>query len=234
MAKDEKVIFLRFEPSYRLPATGCQLTKTIDVQPSKTLILDLAPQEKELLKNMRQKTRYNTRLAERKGVAVREGSVDDFESFWRLMRETKERDGFRTHTREHYRKMIGIHTSTPARRDDLAIKLYLAEYENKVIAGNIIAFFGDTATYMHGASASRYRNVMAPYLLQWHVIRLAKESGYGFYDFYGIDDNKWPGVTRFKRGFGGGERQYPGTYDLIFDGFYYQLYKIARALRRRA
>jgi lipid II:glycine glycyltransferase (peptidoglycan interpeptide bridge formation enzyme) len=85
---------------------------------------------------------------------------------------------------------------------------------------------------MHGASASKYRNVMAPYLLQWHAIKLAKNLGYKYYDFYGVDEDKWPGVTRFKKGFGGREVNYPGTFDLIFNRRWYSVYRMVRKARR--
>ncbi len=112
------------------------------------------------------------------------------------------------------------------------IKLFIAEYKKKPIAANIVSFFGDTAVYMHGASGADHRNVMAPYLLQWHAIKLGKQVGCKYYDFYGIDEKKWPGVTRFKRGFGGRAVNYPGTFDLIFDSSWYNIYKMVRRVRR--
>ncbi len=231
LAKNENAIFLRFEPrsnpSLVLPFVRggkLKVEKTIDVQPSKTLILNLDKSEDELLTNMHQKTRYNIRLAEKKGVKIVETQdfASRFDEFWSLMDQTKERDGFRLHNKEYYKKMLEINF----------IKLYLAEYKGKIIAGNIISFFGDTVTYIHGASSNKYRNVMAPYLLQWQVIKKAKTQGFKYYDFYGIDEKKWPGVTRFKRGFSGDKINYPGTFDLVFNKFWYNIYKIARAVRR--
>jgi lipid II:glycine glycyltransferase (peptidoglycan interpeptide bridge formation enzyme) len=202
-----------------------QISKTIDVQPSRTLILDLAKSEEELLNNMHQKTRYNIRLAEKKGVKIIKGDINQFENFWQLTGETSQRDKFRLHSRNYYHKMLEI--------DKNFIKLFLAEYDNKIIAANIVSFFGDTATYLHGASSNKYRNVMAPHLLQWHCIKLAKEQGYKYYDFSGIDENKWPGLTRFKKGFGGSVFEYPGTFDLVFDKKWYGIYKLIRRLRRK-
>ena len=221
--RQEKIIFLRFEPDFRLQTSDFRLQRTLDVQPSKTSILDLSKTEEDLLKAMHQKTRYNIKLAEKKGVIIREGSTEDFEAFWMLMSETKERDGFRVHNKEYYRKMFAIRNSQSGIRNQeeiradypnsqfqipnpcLTINLFLAEYEGRVIAGNIMSFFGDSVTYMHGASSNQYRNVMAPFAMQWHCIRLARALGYRYYDFYGVDESKWPGVTRFKRGFGGTE-----------------------------
>jgi lipid II:glycine glycyltransferase (peptidoglycan interpeptide bridge formation enzyme) len=109
----------------------------------------------------------------------------------------------------------------------------VAEYEKQIIAGNIIAVFGDMATYVHGASSSEYRNVMAPYLLQWHAMKFAKSLDRKYYDLHGIEE-RYPGVARFKQGFGGNEIQYPGTHDLVYQPIWYNVYKAARHFRRKA
>lgn len=224
LARSEQAFFLRFEPEPELAAGFLKqpVKKTIAIQPVKTIRLELKRPEEEILNGMRQKTRYNIRLAEKKGVAVRRAETADFERFWKLMLETVRRDGFRLHVKDYYRKMLAVRN----------IELYIAEYEGKVVAGNILAFFGDTATYLHGASDYARRNVMAPYCLQWQAIKLARQRGLCYYDFYGVDEKRWPGVTRFKRGFGGEEHEYPGTFDLIFNKNLYNLYRVARRLRR--
>jgi lipid II:glycine glycyltransferase (peptidoglycan interpeptide bridge formation enzyme) len=111
-------------------------------------------------------------------------------------------------------------------------KLLVAKYNNRIIALSIICFFNNTATYLHGGSSNQNRNVMAPFLLQWQAIKKAKEQGCVYYDFYGIDEKKWPGVTRFKKGFNGQNINYIGTFDLIYSPVYYWIYKIARFIRR--
>lgn len=222
IAKKEKVIFLRFEPAESIHNSQFMIHNSTDIQPSQTLILNLEKKEEEILNDMHQKTRYNIRLAKKKGVKIREGEEKDFETWWKIMNATSGRDKFRLHNKEYYRKMIKLKN----------IKLYLAEYKDEIIAGNIISFFGDTATYLHGASANEYRNVMAPYFLQWHVIGEAKKKGCNYYDFFGISKEKWPGVTRFKKGFGGKEINYPGTFDLVFNKFNYNIYKFLRKIRR--
>jgi lipid II:glycine glycyltransferase (peptidoglycan interpeptide bridge formation enzyme) len=73
---------------------------------------------------------------------------------------------------------------------------------------------------------------MAPFLLQWTLIQEAKRRGFRYYDFNGIDENKWPGVTRFKRGFGGRVVNFPGTFDLVFSDYWYKAYKFVRSIRR--
>lgn len=224
IASYEGAMFLRLDPVFKLPETKYQISKTIEVEPSKTLILGLGKSEAELLKAMQQKTRYNIRLAEKKSVRIFEPDLDKFNDFWRLLSETSSRDDFRLHGIDYYKEMLKV--------DSEYIKLLFAQYKGELVAANIVSFFGDTVTYAHGASANEFRNTMASYLLQWHTIKLAKAKGYKYYDFFGIDEFKWPGVTRFKMGFSGQEVDYPGTFDVIFDVGWYQVYKMVRRVRR--
>jgi peptidoglycan pentaglycine glycine transferase (the first glycine) len=253
IAKKENIIFLRLEPNFKIENyfkienLKLKIIKTIDVQPPKSIMLDLSKSEDDLLKGMHQKTRYNIRLAEKKGVKISEGTKEDFEIFWKLMEETKDRDEFRVHDKDHYYKMLyswhkdvaddasnNFQTNPEPGNQNLKliIKLYLAEHGGRIIAGNIVAFYGDTVTYMHGASSNEFRNIMAPFALQWHCIKLAKGLGYKSYDLFGIDENKWPGVTRFKKGFGGNEIQYPGTIDMVINKLWYNIYVIMRYLNK--
>jgi lipid II:glycine glycyltransferase (peptidoglycan interpeptide bridge formation enzyme) len=229
LASQDRIIFFRFELAdnekmeeffgYRN-----DLVKTLDIQPSQTLLLNLSTSDNELLAAMHPKTRYNIRLAQKKGVTVRPATPAEFSLFWDLAQTTARRDGFHLHPRDHYERLFTFSD---------CIKLYVAEAAKKIIAANIVSFFGDTATYLHGASANISRDLMAPYALQWEVIKFARRSGYKFYDFYGIDDKKWPGVTRYKKGFGGEIKIYPGTHDLVLLPAHYRLYRALRWLRRK-
>ena len=231
LTKRDNVVFVRVEPVSKFPISnppagraGFQLpiSKTIDIQASKTSILDISRGEDEILKSMHQKTRYNIRLAERKGVRVRVGDKDDFEKFWEIINETKNRDGFRLHAKEHYQKMLDLDF----------VELIIAEYKNDIIAANIVSYFGDMASYLHGSSSDKYRNVMAPFAIQWFTIKYAKSKNIQYYDFNGVDEKKWPGVTRFKRGFNGIEINYPGAFDVVFDSSCYKKYQLLRKIRR--
>ncbi len=231
-----KPIFFRFEPGLELMEAlkggglnKYKLKKTIDLQPGQTLLIDLSLSEEEILKAMQQKTRYNIRLAAKKGIKVIEAineatSETDFSDFWRLMKKTSNRDGFKIHSEAHYRNLL---VSSGG-----AIKLFFAQYQGQRIAAGLFAFYGDKVIYLHGASDNEFRNLMAPYLLQFEIIKKAKLEGFNFYDFYGIDEKKWPGVTRFKKGFGGFIYNYAGTYDLVFRPGLYFLYNFLRNLRR--
>ncbi len=220
--KEERIVFLRIEPKETVQSSEFKIQNSIDIQVSKTIVLDLRKTEEELLKEMHQKTRYNIRLAEKKGVLIREAGVEEFDRFWELMSATVNRDGFRLHEKEYYKKMLQSEN----------IKLLFGTFEDKILCAGIFSFFGDTATYLHGASSNENRELMAPHLLQWEMTRKAKADGYRYYDFFGIDEKKWPGVTRFKRGFGGQVLNYPGTFDVLFDEGRHKIYVFLRLIRR--
>lgn len=207
---------------------SCELHKVEDTQPSKTLMLDLNHSEEDILKTVHHKTRYNIKVAQRNEVIVREATENDYATFINLLTETTKRDGFSAHPMAYYSKLLAM--------DNTFAKLMVGEYQGKILCAHLMTYFGDTVTYLHGASSNEDRNVMAPFLLQWECIREAKNRGFKYYDFWGIDEKKWPGVTRFKRNFvnenNGLEVSYPGTYDLICNKFLYSLYRIYKLVRK--
>ena len=223
IAKDEKAIFLKLEfegSADKKILKKFGFKKSTSIQPQKTLILDITKPEEELLKQMHSKTRYNIRLAKKKNIEIKKDK-NKFENFWKLLQQTTKRDEFRPHPKEYYKKMLDIPGA----------ELFVAEFKEKIIAANIVIFFGKQAIYLHGASDYKYRNLMATHLLQWHQSLEAKKQGCTEYDFWGIDEKKWPGVTRFKKGFGGKEIIYPGAYDLVFQPIWYKIYQLARKFR---
>ena len=232
IAQQENSIFFKIEPDRDCPLDTVLESRTVSkgqslfrsskqIQPSKTLILDITRSEEELLSRMHPKTRYNIRLAQKKGVTV-EQSSEKIDDFLRLSEETAKRDKFHLHSKEYYQKMLEVLGNKGM------VKLFLAKYQNKIIAANLICFFGQTATYLHGASDYNFRQIMASHLLQWQAICQVKSQGLKYYDFYGIDEKKWPGVTRFKKGFTGQEITYPGAFDLVFQPGWYKIYNLAR------
>jgi len=223
IAKKEDAIFLKLEFKDSIDKESLKkfkFKKSTNIQFQKTIILDVTKSGQELLRQMHQKTRYNIRLTEKKGIEIKKGSRY-FDNFWKLLKDTAKKGGFHTHLKEHYRKMLNIP----------GVELFVAIYNKKIIVANIVMFYKETAIYLHGASDYQYRNLMAPYLLQWQQILEAKERGCSEYDFWGIDEKKWPGVTRFKRGFGGKEIVYPGAYDLVFQPTWYRIYKLAKIFK---
>lgn len=198
--------------------------KVKDVQPSHTLMLALDRSEEEILADMHQKTRYNIRVAERHGVVVRKMERGDFDGLWELIKMTSERDEFRSHAKGYYEKMI--------ENAGEMLEVWFAEFKGRAVAANIMINYGEVTTYLHGASSREHKNVMAPYLLHWEMIKKAKAEGREHYDFWGVapedaePGHSWAGISRFKRGFGGTEVSYPGTFDLALNSFWYFLYKL--------
>jgi len=215
----------------------------MDVQPPSTVILDLRAGEGELLAAMKSKTRYNIRLAARKGVELsidRQGpserrSVEPALAEWyRLYEETARRDRITLHGQQYYRTLFTLAGDYGAGGPELY--LLSARHGGEFLAGIILALKGKRAWYLYGASSDIKRNLMPGYALQWRAILLAKERGCRCYDLFGIppdDDPEHPmhGLFRFKTGFGGQVINRLGCYDLSYRPLLYRLYRLAEALR---
>jgi peptidoglycan pentaglycine glycine transferase (the first glycine) len=185
------------------------------IQPLRTVLLDLTPSEETLLARMKEKWRYNVRLASRKGVTVRVATTeDDVRAWYELLQTTGERDAFGIHTPDYYLSAWRIFASRNQGR------MLLAEYNGQLLAGIFVGLFAQEGLYLYGASGNEYRNLMPNYLLQWEAIRWAKEQGASRYDFWGIpetdDENEsMAGVYRFKSGWGGEIVRFVGCYEHV-------------------
>lgn len=222
LAKKENCIFLRLDPSWQENYLDNKNLKFVgQVQPKQTLILDLDKIEEELLAGMKAKTRYNIKVAQKHGVEIIDGP-EYFEDFWRLMQKTSSRQEIVPHIKDYYQKMLESLGDS--------IKLIVAKFDQKIIVANLVVFFGDWCVYLHGASDYQYRQIMAPYLLQWETIKLAKQAGKKYYDFWGVDQDKWPGVTRFKTGFAPKQKftKYIGAWDEVYSKFWYTIYNLLK------
>ncbi|MCX7787478.1 MAG: peptidoglycan bridge formation glycyltransferase FemA/FemB family protein [Spirochaetes bacterium] len=206
----------------------------LDIQPPDTVILDLTQTEEDLLKGMKPKTRYNVRLAMKKGVVVRQGTEEDLEAWYTLYQETAVRDRIAIHPYSYYRTLFELsHTFTG---ESPILSLFLAHYEGVLIGGIIVALFKDEALYLYGASSNQHRNVMASYLLQWEAIQWAKSMGARTYDLFGIppcEDPTHPmvGLYRFKTGFGGRILHRWGSWDYPIHWIVYGIYRQAEQVR---
>lgn len=236
--QEKRVAFLKIEPDVLLrDSVGVDCPKgfvlsTHTIQPLRTILVDIHRGEDEILARMKQKTRYNIRLAERKGVKVQPSN--DIDLFYQMMKTTGNRDRFGIHSRNYYEQVFKIFNERGQ------CELFLAYYETKPIAGLMVFAYGNRAYYFYGASLDEHREVMAPYLLQWRAILWAKEKGCTVYDLWGIPDydedileqqfeqrkdGLW-GVYRFKRGFGGKVVRSAGAYDYIASPLVYALYRL--------
>jgi len=226
----------RIEPVLPAPMVG---RRTIDSQPPRTSLLDLRHSEDELLKAMHQKTRYNIRLAEKKGLTVEQRTDPAaLDIFWQLTQATTARDKFRPHGKSHYMAILDVLGGNELQNHGTtSVILYVASHNGQPLAANMVVSYGDTVTYLHGASSDEKRELMAPYLAQWRAIQDAKKAGYHWYDFHGIapenePNHAWVGITRFKNGFGGQAIDFAGTFDIPLSKGWYKAYQALRRVRR--
>ncbi len=248
IAKEQKVIFIRFQLLDNLEISSARQVEILKrlVEPNHTALLDLNKSEEEILAGMHEKTRYNIRLAEKRGVEVRSSDIDNF---YNLLKQTAKRDKIKIFGKEYYQKIINCFINElQITNYGLRITLLMAEYENMSIAGILVLKFGDTTTYLHGGSSNKHRDKMPSYALQWAGIKWAKEQGCQWYDFWGVakveidakpEDyagDRWAGITRFKLGFlnkkNGLVKEYPSAKDLVLNNFWYNLYRIGKFFKR--
>lgn len=195
-------------------------------EPTQTLMIDLRKTEEDILKEMKSKTRYNIRISGKRGVKIFSSRDPEyFQEFYKLSQETAERDKIAIHPREYYEKMLENISKE-------ALDFFYAEYKNKIIGAIMVTFYGGVATYLHGASSSKFRNVMANYGLQWEAIKEAKKRGCEKYDFGGVrindnEKNSWAGITKFKTGFCPNNKpiNFPGCWDIVLNKKKYWLYR---------
>lgn len=210
------------------------IKSSVDIQPPDTTILDLSLIEDELLANMKQKWRYNIRLAEKKGVTIQKYHYDDIDIFYSLYEETAKRDGIAIHSKKYYSDLLQLSDSKTT-VDTPLVQLLVAEHEGDTIASIITLFTKREAVYLYGASSNNKRNLMPAYLLQWNAIQEAKKYGSAEYDFYGMpptDDETHPmhGLYRFKTGFGGRIVHRAGSFDIPINKAY-KVFVLAEKIR---
>jgi peptidoglycan pentaglycine glycine transferase (the first glycine) len=202
------------------------------IQFRNTVLIDLSSSEDDLLARMKQKTRYNLRLAQKKGVKVRIGNPQDLPGLYRMYAETSVRDGFLIRSEDYYQTVwrtfdnpsSGAHSSTTPFHQAL-----LAEVEGQPVAALSLFYFAGQAIYLFGMSRDLHREKMPNHLLQWEAIRQAKAFGCKTYNLWGApdrfdeSDGLW-GVFRFKEGLGGYVSRTLGAWDFTPNPMFYKLY----------
>ena len=195
------------------------------IQFKNTVLIDLNPTEKEMLAGMKQKTRYNIRLAERKGVALRVGTVDDLGNLYKMYAETSVRDGFVIRDEEYYRTVWALFMNS----SEPTCEPLIAEVDGEPVAAIFVFYFAGRAYYVYGMSRDVHREKMPTYLLQWEAMKRAKAKGCTVYDLWGApdvfdeSDSMW-GVYRFKEGLGGKVVRTLGAWDFAPSPLWYTLY----------
>jgi len=182
------------------------------IQPQQTLISEIKATEEDILKEFDGKARYNVRLAQRRGVTVEES--DDLKTFYDLMRQTAASQNFNTYPYEYFQNLLHY----------LNASLFLAYYQQQVVAGTIVVYFGHKVTFLHSASNHKFGHLKAPYLIRFTVVAGARSKGGQYYDNWGISQQRFPGVTSFKKGFGGQEFTYPPGREISLKRFRFLIY----------
>jgi len=235
------IIFIKIEPYVKadtLDDRWDSIMESYDIQksphplfPDWTITLDLKPSEDELLKRMKSKTRYNIRLAVKKGLVVREQSDEDgFDIFSKLYFETTKRQRYFGHNRKYHQVVWDNLKNNIAH-------LLIAYYNDEPLAAYELFVFNKTIYYPYGGTSTKHRNFMAANLLMWESIRLGKKLGAEVFDMWGslgydYDKNdSWAGFTKFKEGYGGEFTQMMGSYDLVINKPLYRLYNTAQKVR---
>ena len=211
-----------------LKENGCTPGKTLFTPTS--FWLDLTKSENELMKGFSSKTRYNIRLAQKKGVKVVENNSDSaFEKYIELTRETIKRQGFYAHTEKYHRLMWqALHKEMVKDKKEPIARLLTASYKGQIITTWIVLVWHQFLYYPYGASSVKHRNVMANNLMLWEVIRYGKKLSLKTFDLWGREPGK--GFTKFKEGYNPQVVEFLGTWDLITSPLYYP-YRILEYLR---
>ena len=238
--KNNNLLFIKIEPytkyeeSFKLSACSFQLVKSPHpLFPEWTQTLDLKKSEDELLKNMKSKTRYNIRLAEKKGVIVKEMSTDEgYAIFEKLYFETCKRQNYRGHTPLYHQTMWNSLKNNQGR-------IVIAFLGSTPLAAYELLYFDKKIYYLYGGSSLLHKNVMAPNLLMWEVIKLGKRWGAETFDMWGSlppqynDSHPWAGFTRFKEGYGTEFTHLSASWDLVIHKNLYAVYGFIHKIREK-
>lgn len=247
LGKKHGAVFIKLEPNVMYPAgeqnyfnDTMKLLEENNARPGQALFtpytftLDLTPDPETIFENCKSKTRYNIRLARKKGVEIVEDTSEQgLEDYLRLLQETTDRQGFYAHDEQYFRTMW----EHLGKQQTQMFRILKAMYEGKVISAWIIFLHNGVGYYPYGASSREHRDVMANNLLMWETLMLAKREGCTSFDMWGSlgpnpdPSHKWFGFHRFKEGYGATLMQSLGTHDLVLDFPKYTFFTLANKLR---
>jgi peptidoglycan pentaglycine glycine transferase (the first glycine) len=251
-AKEQKAIFIKMDPDVELgrgipggegdviDQNGQSVMAELksrgwsyasdQIQFQNTVLIDLHATEEEMLARMKPKTRYNVRLAEKKSVSLRVGTLEDLPMLYKMYAETSVRDGFVIRDEEYYLTVWKTFMSkVEGQMSGPSVIPLIAEVDGEMVAAIFLFMFGERAYYVYGMSRSAHREKMPTYLLQWEAMKIAKSKGCDVYDLWGApevfdeSDSMW-GVYRFKEGLGGEVVRTLGAYDFAPNKLIYKLY----------
>lgn len=239
IAEQEKSVFLKIEPveiddDSKNILNDFNFKKSDEIQPLKTLLIDLSKSEDEILGKMEHDTRYSIRVAQKRGVVIKKsfGAIQEekkrmLEIFYEMFKETARRNKIVIYPEKYFRNFFDF-------VNDIDMGIFNAYLEGNPIASAIIFFYNNQAFYLYAASKTGYGRYSAPSLILWEAILEAKKKGCRNFDFWGIsfDNKNWRGITDFKKSFGGKEYEYFGARDYIFNAPLYKLYQFFNKIRK--
>ncbi|MCL2110254.1 peptidoglycan bridge formation glycyltransferase FemA/FemB family protein [Microgenomates group bacterium] len=252
VAKERKAVFVKLEPNISVRSSeetekAKVFGKIEDLVFSKdgrrgkplftnfTFVLNLGVSEEELMTRLSSKTRYNVRLASKKGVEiVEDSSKNGMETYIKLMEETTKRQQFLNHNGDYFREMHEVMEGTGMMR------IFHALYQEKVLTSWIVWEFNNNLYYPYGASSNEHREVMPNNLMMWEMIKLGKAKKNKSFDMWGClgpdanEKNPWYGFHKFKEGYGGEMREYVGTFDIVLDKNRYDIFNFVDRTRWKA
>lgn len=240
ISKENKAIFYRLElnipiihdSKFMIPERFVKAFE--EMQPENNWVLNIKKSEEELLTEMKQKGRYNIKIAQSSGLTTTSSNMTEskeLDAFYDQYKKTGERHKISYRNKNYFKTLLEILGGKGYAR------AYAVWHGKTPLASAIIIPYGESAFYLYGGSSEEERNLMAPYLLHWEIIRESKAKGFTEYNFLGIapDDSlkhPWSGITRFKKQFGGEQVNIKGCYDLPLKPLEYKLFKIAESIRR--
>lgn len=239
IAPEENAILFRIEPTIlKDDPTMLSIYQSVgfvqsnrSMQPTENWLVDISVGENNILAQMKPKTRYNIRIAEKKDIkAVISQNIDDIQIFNKLNKETSARGQFVPHSDMYYKKQLEVLDNHNL------LTLFIAYFNDIPLAAILVSFFGKKAMYLHGVSSHLHKDRMASYALHWIAIQTAKEQGCDIYDMGGVDHTgkhpSWSGITRFKEGFGGKTITYIGALELPLNPSWFKVYRLMRLFRK--
>lgn len=248
--------FIRFDPPWY--SEGADVPPPVilppfvhsaaDIQAPDTVIVNLEGTKDAILGRMKNKWRYNSRLALKRGIVIRRLDEEGLDIFYSLLKETARRDRIAVHSFGYYKTLFthcreyqnktGRPESAVVQSIVPSVHLYVAEHEGDNLAAIVTLFRGSEAVYLYGASSNIKRNLMAPYALQVRAMLDAKEAGCKEYDLFGIPPREDPlhpmaGLYRFKTGFGGRIIHRPGSWDYSYKPMIMKAFYFIESLRKK-
>lgn len=219
--KKKRTIFFEFD----LPR-GKSFIKSSNLdtrQPAKTVIVENLKNKNDIFNGFHPMLVRNIKRAEREGVKIKK--EDGWNNFFKLLTKTTRRQNFRAWPASYFSAMWNVLSPVGE------MEIWSAYKDSQLLATNLYILFCGRATYLFGASDYKKRNLMAPHLLHWEMIKNFGERGFSEYDLWGIDEKKWPGITEFKLRFGGRIKDYPGHAVKVERHFWYKIYNILKKWR---